>query len=309
MPRRHSTIEHDLFNCLCPTRNFLVFRQRKRGDVAFAVAFDATFLQQRGDVIRISHRAVRLRREDTADKAAFGFRDRLGDFLPGEQFVDGFPQIASCRLVADDANAVLVVNAAPITDDAILIENEHFRRAHGVHFVGDFVAQIFKNGEIDLVNARIRRNLGDRIVRVGVDADKRDALRLIFGIELDQSRTVQFRKRALGAEKRDDDDLASGKIAQRMRFAPIVVQGEIGDDLTDGVLFDVGFRGERGKRKCRSNDGENDSSHESNSRDTISEESVFRNHDHCIIIHTRTNEERIPKMPAAVGAWPSGTHL
>ncbi len=77
-----------------------------------------------------------------------------------QQLVQGDGQVAALRLGAlvGDAFALkaeLVVDAAPIANDAVGVEHEYLGRADRAELVGDHVADVLDEGKLDLVLTRV----------------------------------------------------------------------------------------------------------------------------------------------------------
>ena len=78
------------------------------------------------------------------------------------------------------------------------------------------------------------RQLGKRILLVGINGDELNALLIVLARKFDKSRGVQFGERAFGAKEGDDDGLFVGPIGEGMFSAEIVLELEIGDLFADG---------------------------------------------------------------------------
>ena len=119
------------------------------------MAFHAAFLQNGGDVLRVSDLAALRLVPDPADETAWSFRRFLAYLFAAQQFVEGLNQVAMRGPGPREADAVLVVDAAPVADHAVFIEHEHLGRAQRPELVGQHVSHIFQNWEGDVVDRGI----------------------------------------------------------------------------------------------------------------------------------------------------------
>ena len=246
MPGRHPPIADHFGNHLAPAGRFFVGRELERPDLARAMAFDATRLEDRRDIARVGDRAILFRFAGAADDAAQRFGLRHGHRLVGQQLVDRSPQVFAGGFVADDAHQVLVIDAALVAHHALAIEQKHLRRALGGELVGHFVAAVLQHRIRDVVLPDERRDLGERILRVRHDGDDRHAAVGIFVGNRLQPPGVQLGERALRSQKRDDDQIAVGEFGQRVILAEVIGQAKIGDRLSDGGTRLGGRRNQNG---------------------------------------------------------------
>src|SRR5207245_10008822 len=127
-------------------------------------AFHAAFLQNGRDVPGVGNFAALPLLPDPADETARRLRRLLAYFLAAQQRIERLDQLALHRLGPREADAVLVVDASPVANHALLIEHKDLRRAQGAELIGDHVAHIFKNGEGDAVHPGIAINGRDGLL-------------------------------------------------------------------------------------------------------------------------------------------------
>ena len=89
------------------------------------------------------------------------------------------------------------------------------------------------------MRANERGERGKRILGIGVDAKESDATWSVFSTQRGQPWRIKLGERTFGSEEDDNDDLPVGEVAQRMRFAAVIRQAEIGDGASDaGICLD-----------------------------------------------------------------------
>jgi hypothetical protein len=234
VPGRHALLADDLGDGVGPAVGVVVVVQRERGDFTFAVAFDAVVLQDAGDVFGVGDLAIVPGRADAADETTGGLGDGLAYFPAGEKFIEGDFEVVAFWFALPVVDAVLVVDAAPVADGAGLVEDEDFGSPHGSHLVGDLVAEILEDGEVDLVQAGVGGDFGDVVLDIGVDGEEGDALRFVYFRQFRQARAIEFGERAFGAEEGDDQELFILEIGEGMGLATVVLQGEVFDLAAQG---------------------------------------------------------------------------
>src|SRR5205823_4859055 len=124
VPGRHPAFFDHLGYRRGPAGGLLVSRQREGSDVALAMALDTAFLKDASNLVREGDLALALDRLHSTDEAAGDRGFRLADGLAGEQFVQGGFEIGTAGLVTRVADAELIVDPAPIADDALAVEDE-----------------------------------------------------------------------------------------------------------------------------------------------------------------------------------------
>jgi len=78
-------------------------------------------------------------------------------------------QVVSLRLFTDVADAVLVVNASPVPDDALVVQNAYCGSPLRADSIGNLIGQILEQRKADVMDARERRNLGNGILNIGIE--------------------------------------------------------------------------------------------------------------------------------------------
>src|SRR5262249_6350779 len=124
-------------------------RQLKRRDLSLAMALDAALVEDRRDVLAVSDRAVRLGSAGPADKTAGRFDVPLGHGLAIEHFLDRINKVRRAWLVELEADAVLIVDAAPVTSYALAIEQVDRRRTLSAELICDLVAGVLEQRKTD----------------------------------------------------------------------------------------------------------------------------------------------------------------
>ena len=86
--------------------------------------------------------------------------------LAGQELVESLDQVGTSQLRLPIAgrglDAILIVHAAAVADDSLLIKNEDLWRALGLQTVGDRVVAILQNRKRNAELARMRRSaVGD----------------------------------------------------------------------------------------------------------------------------------------------------
>ena len=102
------------------------------------------------------------------------------------------------------ADSELIVDASPVTDDVPIVEDEDFGGSLSAKLIGNFVARVLKQREIDFVPAGEMADFGWSVLRVGIEADEGDTSSGVLLGKFDQARAIKLGQRTLGAEKRDD---------------------------------------------------------------------------------------------------------
>ena len=166
MPGGHPLVADHLSDHFGPAGRLVVGRQRERRDVTAAVAFDASIPEDVGDAVGIGDRRACLGLPHPADEAADGVRSRHGHALSGEEFVQGVGQLIPPGLLPDIAHAVLVVDAARITNHAVAIEHEHLGRAGGAELVRHPVPGVFEDRKLEAMRAGGGGDFRERVVHV-----------------------------------------------------------------------------------------------------------------------------------------------
>ncbi len=136
-------------------------------------------------------------------------------------------------IAAASLKAVLIVDAADVTHDALAIENEDLRIARRGQLVGQLIVQILEQWKRDTVHLGELSHLGQRVLAIGVDAKERHAFAFVFLGEFGEPRAIQFAQRTLDAEEGDDDELRLFQLRERVRLAAKVLQREFFDLLAD----------------------------------------------------------------------------
>ena len=132
---------------------------------------------------------------------------------------------------------------SPVAHDALAVEHERFRRPHRSEQISDRVIQVLQDRKGKSVRPDEGADRGQRILGVGVDAEERDAARVVLPTQRRKPWSVKLSERTFGSEKDDHDDSLVGEVYQRMRFAAVIGQREIGDGSPD-------VRIRFGKRRC-----------------------------------------------------------
>ena len=187
---------------------------------------DAALVQQTRDLVRIGDAALRIRGPVAADEASGDRRFRPGDRRSSKDRVERHREIVLCwlraviggRFIGRD-EPELVVDATPVAQQPLAVEDHDFRRPRRAKRIGDMLFQILGDGERNLVGPDKGGQFRMRILAIGVDAKKDDAFRLVLAGQLDQPRHVRLDQWALGAQERQDDDLVAANLGQRPRVA------------------------------------------------------------------------------------------
>ena len=233
-PRRHPAAGNDLGDRLGPTGRRVVGRERKRSDLALAVAADAILIENRRDVFGIRDLAAQNRAVHAPNKTTDWHGRRLAHFLAGQQFVHSIDQvIAGCHR-AGNAHTVLVVDHPAITHGTTRIKHECVGCALGTKLIGNNVAGILQDRKRNLMLVGIVSDVGQRVLSVGVDADEGHSLVFVAGRQLGQARTDQFCDRTFRSQEDGHNNFLPGPLVQPMCRAEIIVQLEVADFLADG---------------------------------------------------------------------------
>ena len=240
VPRRHPLLAHNFVNHPSPADGLFIAGQCERTDFSRPVTGDAIVLKDAADLFGVRHVAIRLRREDATNVAADG-----GDFLgrhlfAGQQLIHRIRQPGLLRFVSPFAVGELIVDAAVVANDPLGIEHEYLRSPLGLQGVGHFVARILEQRKLNLALLGEVGDLRQRILLVGVDAEKSDPLLLILRRQLRQPRAILSHQGALGSHKGDDDDFAFLKVRERPGFAAEVRERKRGNPSADrGFWFHI----------------------------------------------------------------------
>ena len=237
-PGRHPAAGHNLGDCFGPAGHLVVRSQCEGSDLAVAMTSDAILIQNRRDVLCEGDRLVGDVAVNAPDEATDRRGRRLADRFAGKQFIDGIGQIIVDRRRAGNAHAILVIDHAAITNRAAGVEHEGVGSALGAKLIGDDVARILQDGKRDFVFASVMRDVGHRVLSVGVDADEGDSFVLVARRQLAQTRTQEFCDRTFVAEEDHHERFLAGPLIEPMRRAEIVVQLEAGDLFADGRRVD-----------------------------------------------------------------------
>src|SRR4029079_13354334 len=114
--RRHAILFDDFCDHGGPADGFVIVRQWERADVARAMAFDATLVEQRRNVLGVVYRACRWLLALAADKTTDGIGLGNADWFAGQQLIERVFQFGVLGLVLHIADSPLIVDAAAITD-------------------------------------------------------------------------------------------------------------------------------------------------------------------------------------------------
>ena len=242
-PRRHLSLVDDLDHHLAPAVDLVVVRQRERRDLAFSMARHAARVQDARDLVRVGHVAVRFDLGNTADDAAGGNRPWGSDLLPGQQLCDRVRQITRLELrlgiTGSGTESVLVVDAAEVTDDMVLVQQEGLGSTLCLKQVRDRVVGIFQDRIAELVDSSERSDLRHRVLGVGVDREEPDSLALELSMEPFQPWSVEFRQRTVGTDE-DHGYRMAAILVQGSLLASIVAQREISDLFPQAGFGSVG---------------------------------------------------------------------
>ncbi len=151
---------------------------------AQSMAANAALMQDGGDVLGIGDFALRYSPLDSADEAADWLLSRLAHVFAREQVVERVGKKALRRDRARIAYTELVVDPAPVADDALGIDDKYFRRPLRPALIGNDVAGVSQNGKVDFVLARVMRDFRQRVLLVRVNADERHSLWLVLRCQL-----------------------------------------------------------------------------------------------------------------------------
>ena len=244
VPGRHPPDGNHLLDRFGPADRLVVRRQRERPHLATAMAEHAVLIEHAGDVLGIRHLASRGRPLGSADIAAGRLGDGPGHFFSGQQLIERVGNVVARGGRTGIADAVLIVDHASITHSPIAVEDERIGRPLGAELIGHRVSGILQDRKRDLVLAGIVGDVGQRILRVGIDADESHSLVAIAVSQFGQPWTGQPRHRALGAQKDHDDRFLVGPLVELVDGPQIIVQFETRDLPPQGGLgrffgFDV----------------------------------------------------------------------
>jgi hypothetical protein len=164
----------------------------------------------------------------SAHFAASAWVRRLnGAACPGRwhswQSIDQLALLRGGRLHAD---AILVVDAAPVADAPLFIEDERLGAAFRAEPLDGDSAGVSQHGERHAVQARIAREVARRLLARG-DQQERDAACVVLLGEGHDARRVQFRQRAIDGEEDDHHGLAVAVVRETVRLARRVAEVEI----------------------------------------------------------------------------------
>src|SRR5262245_40209600 len=118
---------------------------------------------------------------DAADETADRRLDDFADLLAGEQSVERVGDEVARGSWSRLAHTELVVDPTPIANYAVGIHYKNFGRPLCAALIGDDVARILEDREVDVVLAGVMRDFHERVLLVRVNADERHSLRLIPG--------------------------------------------------------------------------------------------------------------------------------
>ena len=98
--------------------------------------------KDRCDVFRIGNLARRLDLLHAANETTDRFGLLHADFFSRQHFLDSHLQIMSIRLLSNEPDTVLIIDAASIAHLAIGVEQKDFRRPLGVEPISDGIADV-----------------------------------------------------------------------------------------------------------------------------------------------------------------------
>src|SRR5262245_34957250 len=108
------------------------------------------------------------------------------------------------RLLATEADAVLIVNPAVVVDHALGIKQECFRRPLGPECIRRLMFNVAEDWKRHVAFLSVCGHSDKRVLAIGVDAEELHASVCILLIQVDQRRDVKVGKWAFGIEKHYD---------------------------------------------------------------------------------------------------------
>jgi hypothetical protein len=203
--------------------------------------------------------------EGTADGAG----RRLADFLAGQHFVEGLPQIvAGGARVRFEAVTVTVVDAAAVAQDKPGVEQERLRGDGGLEGGKGGLAVVAADREGELRFLDLLSQRGGVLFRL-YHAQERDPLSAVRPVQVGQHRQVTVRHRAVEGEEDDHDRLAVGQVVKVEGPACGGSEGDIVDLLAEPEGRVAGFR------SC---DGDGTDAEESEGEEAAGEKTKRRRH-------------------------------
>lgn len=147
------------------------------------MARHAALMQDGGNVLGIGDIACRNCPLNTADEAANGLVSWLTDIFAREQVVKRIANEVSRGGRTGVTDAILVIDPAPVSDDAVGIDDKHLRCPLRAALIGNGVAGVLQNGKVDIGLASVMRDFGQRVLLVRVNANERHSPRFILGCQ------------------------------------------------------------------------------------------------------------------------------
>src|SRR5262249_53338865 len=174
---------------------------------------EAVLLQDGSDVLRIGYRAFFGRRLDSADETTRRLCEWLAHRFACQKFLESNCQIPAGRLDAREANTILVIDAAPIANHLLVVEDKNLRGAHGSELIRHDIAYVLENRERDPAAFGILGDGRNRVLLIGVEAQESDFFRLEVSGQLGQTRTIELGYGTLATHEDDHDQFAVGDFA------------------------------------------------------------------------------------------------
>lgn len=234
VPGRHPALGNHLADHGRPACRFRVTGQRQRPDFSGPVTGLAVTLEDGGYITAIGGGALFLLLVP-GDQAARRSGSRLANRSAGKQVIQGIDKIIAGGPRTMSLNVVLIVDATPVANDSLGIQNEHFRRALGAKAIGDGRTGIAQERKSDVVLLAVSGQGTGRVLGVAVDADKGDAARFIGAGQLNEARPIEPGQRALDAEEHHDDNPALAEVTETEVPTATVAQCEIIDGPGHGA--------------------------------------------------------------------------
>jgi hypothetical protein len=233
VPGRHAFVFDDFRDRLSPARDLVIVGQGERSDVSLAMAFNAVSLQNAGNLVPVRHGPIYGCRRNASDVTADGFGERRGNGFALEQFVDRRSQFTANRLVARVTDSKLVVDSSRITNDAFLVQHDHFRSPSRTDRIRQVISHVFEHRKLDSVNSNVGADLRHGVLRVRIHAEKDDAFGSIFGRQLFQPRSIELRQGTFGPQESQNDDRPIREFSKRILFSAKILKLEVADGLAN----------------------------------------------------------------------------
>src|SRR5436190_19081986 len=151
------------------------------------MARHAALMQDGGYVLGIGYIARRSCPLNTAYEAANRRLSWLTDISAREQVVQGIANEVSRGGRTGIADAVLIIDPAPVADDPVGIDDKHLGGPLRAALIGDGVAGVLQNGKVDIGLPRVMRDFGQSVLLVRVNSDERHPLWFILGCQFCKS--------------------------------------------------------------------------------------------------------------------------